>query len=630
MQPVADVFTTNFRRWFKRFGRWVILDLAVLILSYTTAYSTRSLTASLDYREDFAFIAAASITTIVFLYLFGVYNRIWSQTSGHGVSVIIGPVMFTLIVLFAAEIVITPRPLPLSVVLVGNILSAGGLVTVRYRSRVINGIAWRWRVIWYSDLRALKERVLIVGAGESGQTLAWRLKHRLLEGNYQVIGFIDDDPEKQGMYVESTPVLGTRTEIAAIVELKKIDLIIMAVHNIGGKDFRAIISYCEQTNARIKVVPDMLGLLNAKDSGALLRDVQPEDLIGRSIITRHEAVDLSPVTGKVVLVTGAAGSIGSELSRQLASYNPEKLILLDNNESALHDLALEFQTFHPQATVVPALVDVTVLDTLQQLFEVHHPQVVFHAAAYKHVPLLESHPTEAIRVNIIGTRQVAELAQEHRAERFVLISTDKAVNPSSVMGASKRLCELAIHAMCQDDDCSTLFTVVRFGNVLGSRSSVVPIFNHQIDGGGPVTVTDPEMTRYFMSISEAVNLVIHAACLTEGDDIFVLQMGEVVRILDIAERMIRLRGLRPYEDIDIQFIGVRPGEKMREQLYNAEEKPVDTIHPHIIKLSQWQDTFPSGIFFEKLDHLCHTGLNGGIDIIRELTEWTASSKTIAG
>jgi FlaA1/EpsC-like NDP-sugar epimerase len=330
--------------------------------------------------------------------------------------------------------------------------------------------------------------------------------------------------------------------------------------------------------------------------------------------------------GKVVLVTGAAGSIGSELSRQIASYDPTRLIILDNNESALHDLTLDLQVAYPQLALIPALVDITILQSITRVFATQAPQIVFHAAAYKHVPLLESHPKEALRVNVMGTRQLAELAQQHQVERFVLISTDKAVNPSSVMGASKRLGELTVHALCQNKACGTLFTVVRFGNVLGSRGSVVPIFTRQIEKGGPITVTHPEMTRYFMSISEAVNLVIHAACLTEGDDIFVLRMGEVVRILDIAERMVRLRGLRPYEDIEIQIVGIRPGEKMHEELHDPAENPVDTIHPYIMRLSRWKTLGATGTFLGKLDHLCHNGLNQDADIIAELSELASNGQ----
>jgi FlaA1/EpsC-like NDP-sugar epimerase len=622
MFSVFNQYVKRLSQHGRRLIRPVVLDLLVVFFAYTGAYSTRALISPLDYFADSPYILLATVATIPFLYIFGVYNRIWSQTSGHGISIIIGAVSYSLIVMMAVAFLVEPRWLPISVIVLGNVLALGGLVAVRYRSRLISGILWRWRVIWHNDFPEVGERVLIIGAGESGQTVALRLKHHFNGHHYSVIGFIDDDPEKQHMYVENSPILGTCHDIVRVVTESKIDLIVIAMHNISGQDFRAILSYCEHTAARIKIVPDMLGLLNAKRSGAFLRDVQPEDIIGRSVISRHEAVDLSSVIGKVVLVTGAAGSIGSELSAQLVSYEPVALILLDNNESALHDLMLELQTKHPDVNLVPILADITVAESLALVFAQYRPHIIFHAAAYKHVPMLELHPREAIRVNVNGTRCLMELARNHHAERFVLISTDKAVKPSSVMGASKRLCELMVHTFCRQDNCPTLFTAVRFGNVLGSRGSVVPIFNHQIDNGGPITVTHPEMTRYFMSIPEAANLVIHAACLTNGDDIFVLQMGEVVRILDIAERMVRLRGLRPYKDIGIEFVGMRPGEKMHEELYDESEQSEPTVHPYIIKLDGWENTMPPHIFLEKLDDVCVRGLNGGVDIIKEVAKLT--------
>lgn len=446
-------------------------------------------------------------------------------------------------------------------------------------------------------------RTLIVGAGESGQALAWRLNHRAGDRQQDVIGFIDDDPQKRGMLVEGIPVLGTRTDIPQVVEANKIELIAVAIHNISNVGFRDILRYCEGTNARIKIVPDVLSQLRATGQAVPLRDVQPEDLLGRGLIARHEAVDLTPVLDKTILVTGAAGSIGSELSRQIMTYQPKHVLLLDNNESDLFDLVSEIEVAHPDAKVTAILADVTLPNLMRGVFAAHRPQIVFHTAAYKHVPMLEFHPAEAVRVNITGTKVTADLASEYCVERFVLISTDKAVDPSSVMGATKRVCELMLHAYCADDTCATLFTSVRFGNVLGSRGSVVPTFTRQIEHGGPVTVTHPQMTRYFMSIAEAANLIIHAAAMTQGDDIFVLQMGEVVSIIELAERLIRLRGLRPHHDIEIKFTGVRPGEKMHETLFEDYETPEPTDHPQIVKVTNWPDGFSMGVYWDEVNTL---------------------------
>jgi FlaA1/EpsC-like NDP-sugar epimerase len=418
-----------------------------------------------------------------------------------------------------------------------------------------------------------------------------------------VVGFVDDDHQKLGLYVEGSPILGDTKSITRLVEQHRVDMIAVAVHNISGQAFRDILSTCEATQARVKVIPDLFAMMAAKQQVGLLRDVQAEDLIGRSTVTRHEAVDLSPVSNKRILITGAAGSIGSELSRQIVGYEPVEVLLIDNNESGLHDLWIELKTQFPDQTLIPVLVDITNRQALLELFRAHNPQVVFHAAAYKHVPLLELYPNIGVQNNVVGTRCLAEVARDYEVERFVLISSDKAVNPNNVMGATKRVCELIVQALAQQSGHNTLFTSVRFGNVLGSRGSVVPTFNRQIDSGGPVTVTDREMTRFFMSIPEAVNLVIHAACLTDNGDTFALKMGEVVRIVDLAERMIRMRGLRPYTDIPIVFTGPRPGEKMHEELNDDYESLVETSHPDIVHLCSSRNGLNSDALLSEVDRL---------------------------
>lgn len=581
-------------------GLWMIADFVVILAAYSLVFLGRAATAPIFYGDALPLMVGCTLLVIASLYGFGVYRRIWSQTSGHEVSVIVYAVATATIIIAILDFPMVPRVLPLSVVFIGGILALAGVVGLRYNSRLISGLSWRWNAVWRAEFPLGVTRVLIVGAGESGQEFAWRLKHRFQDHSYQVVGFIDDDPLKQGMYVEGCPILGRRDDLVQVTEQHRIDLVVVAIHNISGADFRDIISRCEQTDARIKVVPDIFDLVRNEHSDVPLRDIQPEDLLGRSVVSWHKDVDIAPIREKVVLVTGAAGSIGSELSRQLMTCQPVKLVLVDNNESGLHDLVLELKALKPGIDLVPALVDVADTHSLRPVFSKYRPQIVFHAAAYKHVPMLELYPLEALRVNIRGTLNLAEMALNFDVERFVLVSTDKAVNPSSIMGASKRVGELMLHALSQEPDCSTLFAAVRFGNVLGSRGSVIPTFERQIDNGGPVTVTHQEMTRYFMSIPEAANLIIHAACLTQGDEIFILKMGEVVRIVDLAERMIRLRGLRPYKDIPIEFTGIRPGEKMHEQLYYGSENPVETAHPSIIKLNTWSERFDHGLFFAQV------------------------------
>ena len=591
------------RNYYKRIFKYALVDMLVVFLAYTVAISARALNSPLDLAPSAWLTVLIALILVAMSYLFGVYQRIWSRTSGHGISVILNAVLAGTVLIVPTILLTGQDPLPLQTVLLGNLLSLCGFIGVRYRSRLATSFIWRWNAVIRREFPKQQTRVLIVGAGESGQALAWRLKHRFGNGGYQVVGFIDDDPDKQNMYVEGCRIVGTRKDIERIADTLNIDLIVVAIHKISGPIFREILTSCENTKALIKVVPDLEALVNAKLSQVLLRDVQAEDLLGRSMVTRHEAVDLAPVTNKVILITGAAGSIGSELCRQMMLYSPVRAVLLDNNESGLHDLSMELQAKYPDADLVAVLADITAQGSVRTVFEKYHPQIVFHAAAYKHVPMLEYYPREALRVNVGGTRNVAELAREFGVERFVLISTDKAVNPTTIMGATKRVCELMLHALGQDKTCQTLFASVRFGNVLGSRGSVVPTFNRQIDNGGPVTVTHQDMTRYFMSIPEAVNLIIHAACLTRGNDIYVLQMGEVVRIVELAERMIRLRGLRPYKDIEIKFTGIRPGEKIHEELFHGVEKPLETLHPNILKINTWSDDFDWTDFWDRLDGL---------------------------
>jgi len=620
---------------------WMYIDGAVVVIAYTLAHVARTLSLPSNLIEHVLFLTFAVMAMVISAYFAGVYHQLWNRTSGQGVVFLLTAYAATTAATLFVDLVMYPRPMPLSVVLMGNTLALVGMTAFRYRSRLITGLSWRWKAIWEQEFPMNTVRVMIIGAGESGEAVARRMRNRtfgqsmgsLKKENYKVVGFIDDDPHKQGYSVEGYRVMGSREDIPHLVKENKVDMLIFAIHNIDGESFRHIQNLCWDANVKVKMVPDTVGVLDELQPTALnLRDVKPEDILGRSQISRHEAVDLSPVTDKVVLVTGAAGSIGSELSRQMATYNPTKLLLLDNNESALHNLHVEIAARYPDIIVKPILTDVTNREVMRVIFERYLPQVIFHAAAYKHVPMMEWYPNEAIRVNVGGTRTVAELAQDFSAERFVLVSTDKAVHPSSVMGASKRLCELVVRALSQQEGHNTLFTAVRFGNVLGSRGSVLPTFIRQLNNGGPLTVTDKRMTRYFMSIPEAVNLVIHAACLTKGDDIFLLRMGESVRIWDIAERVIRMHGLRPNVDIDIVEIGIRPGEKLAEELHAEDEDPTDTEHPSIFKLKDDRDELDNNAFFHGIDQLLSANLSGGedaLDVIMQVTELNVPLEQIA-
>jgi len=430
--------------------------------------------------------------------------------------------------------------------------------------------------------------------------LAWRFLNQKEGEGYELVGFVDDDPAKQGMRVHGIPVLGDRHAIPQLVARHQVDLIVIAIYSISGDDFRAILDICEQTQDAIKVLPNIFDFIQGVNGLPPIRDVTAEDLLGRKPVEIDREACQALLGGKWVLVTGAAGSIGCELCRQIVTFSPQCLIMLDNNETGLHDLTLELDLSSGSPPIRCIVGDVTNQPKVQAVFEQYRPHIVFHAAAYKHVPLMEDHPDEAVRVNVLGSLIVSDLACRYGAERFVFISTDKAVNPTSVMGATKRLCEMMITTDGFQVEGSrlqvggeretwnvkpeTLFTAVRFGNVLGSRGSVVPTFVRQIEMGSPVTLTHPEMTRYFMSVSEAVSLVIQAAAMTEGGDLFLLDMGEQIRIEELAHRLIRLRGLRPGVDVPIEYIGIRPGEKMNEELIGDREEKQPTSHLAIFRI----------------------------------------------
>ncbi len=604
------------RHHVKHVAAWALLDVLLMIGAYTLVYLARLPAVSpADLLRLMPAVLVAALGMVAALYLAGVYHQMWLHTSGHRAGLIVNAAAAATAAMLLVDVLLYPRPLPVSVILIGNALATSGFIALRYRGQFALGTLRN--PLRPRQAASPSTRVLIVGAGEAGQMLALQLRRRSQRDRYTVVGFIDDDPRKQGLFIEGCSVLGTRHAIPAVVQQYGVGLIVMAIHNISGQDFRAILAQCENTNARIKLIPDMFGIMSTQHNAPLLRDVRPEDLIGRSLVRPNRAVDLTPIMRKTVLITGAAGSIGSELCRQLPAYEPQRIVLLDNNESGLHDLVIEIGARFPEVEIVPVLADITVRRSLEAVFRRYGVQVLFHAAAYKHVPLLQCYPDEVLRVNVVGTRNLAELARDHGVSRFVLISTDKAVDPANVMGASKRICELIVQALGREPGHDTRFTAVRFGNVLGSRGSVLPTFERQIDSGGPITVTHPEMTRYFMSIPEAASLVIQAACLTEGNDIFLLKMGDEVRIVELAERMIRLRGLRPYQDVAIRFTGIRPGEKLHEVLHTDSEQPVETVHPGIIKLVS-DTTVSANELFARLDHLLANGIDSADDPLAQL------------
>ena len=422
-------------------------------------------------------------------------------------------------------------------------------------------------------------RVLIIGAGCAGEMVVKELEKNP-QLNKRAVAIIDDDITKIGDQVSGVDIVGTRNNILKIVKLYKIDEIIFSIANISKKGKKEIIDICKNTNCKIKTIPGIYEIIDGKVDIKQVRDVDIEDLLGREPIEVDFNLMGSYIQDSIILVTGAGGSIGSELCRQIANIRPKKLIMLDNYENNLYSIQQELiRKYGERLDIIAIVASIREQKRMEKIFSKYKPEVVFHAAAHKHVPLMESSPGEAIKNNIFGTLNVAMLSSKYNVKRFLLISTDKAVNPTNIMGATKRAAEMIIQSL--NDQSRTEFMAVRFGNVLGSNGSVIPLFKKQIEEGGPVTVTHPNIIRYFMTIEEAVGLVIQAGGMARGGEIFVLDMGEQVKILDLAKNLIRLSGFEPDVDIKIVFTGLRPGEKLYEELLMSEEGLLDTKHKKI-------------------------------------------------
>lgn len=408
-----------------------------------------------------------------------------------------------------------------------------------------------------------KKRTMVIGAGQAGAMLLRELQSSELSEN-QVVCCIDDDPAKQGQRVRGVPIVGSHGEIPAVAKAYQIEEIIFAIPAATAKQRREIVEYCKETSCTLKTLPGLVQLANGQVSIQKIRRIQIDDLLGRDVVNVDMSGISSHIKDRTVLVTGGGGSIGSELCRQIAGFQPKRLIVFDIYENNAYDIQMELLRKYPELSLEVLIGSVRDRERLEQVFSQYRPELVFHAAAHKHVPLMEDSPAEAVKNNIFGTLNAAEMADKYGALRFLLISTDKAVNPTNVMGATKRICEMVIQMVGLRS--KTEFVAVRFGNVLGSNGSVIPLFQKQIAEGGPVTVTDPEIIRYFMTIPEAVSLVLQAGTFARGGEIFILDMGEPVKIDDLARNMIRLSGFEPGADIEIQYTGLRPGEKLYEEL----------------------------------------------------------------
>lgn len=519
------------------------------------------------------------VITILFNFVFNLYKHLWKYASIEELLSIVYSVTLSNIVFIIYSYFINYRVLenqyfrfPFTVHIIFWILCTVFLGGTRFIYR-ISGEFQRNAI---SDSNRI--RLLIVGAGDAGAMLIKEIKKHS-ELNYDIVGLVDDDSTKVSRTINGVKVLGTSKDIPVIYKRNKVEEIILAIPSADNEVQKNILKICKETKCKLKTVPGIYEILDGKVNISKIREVNIEDLLGREPVKLDINNITRYITNKVVLVTGGGGSIGSELCRQIAKFTPKELIILDIYENNAYDLQMELRHLYPKLNLKVVIASVRDYKRVSEIFDKHKPNVVFHAAAHKHVPLMEDNPREVVKNNVLGTYNVAKCSSDFYVEKFVLISTDKAVNPTNIMGASKRFCEIIVQAL--DKVSKTEYVAVRFGNVLGSNGSVIPLFKKQIAHGGPLTVTHPEITRFFMTIPEASQLVIQAAAIAKGGEIFVLDMGEPVKIADLARDLIKLSGFEPDVDIKIEYSGLRPGEKLYEELLMDEVALTSTEHKKI-------------------------------------------------
>ncbi|MBU3101562.1 MULTISPECIES: polysaccharide biosynthesis protein [Clostridium] len=565
----------------KVLGKWklpiLMLSDAVLInLAYILAFFF------IYNYKNFRFYSSsykeiALIVTVIYItcfYIFKLYESLWRYASIDEFMLIIGACLTSNIVMIAF------------VRIIGHSFAYGvSIIACAFSIIFIVGFRMSFRVygrfesmINCNASKIVQSRVMIIGAGSAAAMVIKEMKSSS-QSKYMPIAVIDDEVYKKGNNIAGVKVLGNRKDIPKIVIEKNIETILIAIPTIDDEDKKEILEICKKTNCKIEIIPGMYEIINGKVSLNQIRKVEIEDLLGRKAVKLDMQGITSYITNKTILVTGGGGSIGSELCRQIIKFNPKQLIVFDIYENNAYDLQMELEYKYPKLDLLVLIGSVRDKDRLEDVFKKYSPNIVFHAAAHKHVPLMENSPMEAIKNNVFGTYNVAECAHKFNVERFVMISTDKAVNPTNVMGATKRMCEMIIQSM--DKISKTHFVAVRFGNVLGSNGSVIPLFKKQIEHGGPVTLTHKDITRFFMTIPEAAQLVLQSGAYAQGGEIFVLDMGKPVKIYDLAWDLIKLSGFVPDKDIKIEVTGLRPGEKLYEELLMSEEGLTNTKHEKI-------------------------------------------------
>ena len=599
-------------------NRFVLIgDIALTIVSVLGSFALRLDVGELPYYFPAVVLmcAVALAIKIPTYYFFGLYHRLWIYAGTRELRLITAAVTAASVVTAGvmAVLIVTGNVLPgmprsalgidwlLSLVLIGGSRFALRILAEQSMAKQADGKG---------------KRALVVGAGDVG-VLVVRELQKSPQLNLTPVGFLDDDPAKQRLNIYGVTVIGKVDDLPLLIELHHVDIVIIAIPSAPGKLVRMVNDVCRIKGIPSRTVPGVYELVGGKVSINRLREVDINDLLRREPVRVNDEAVGAALVGKRVLVTGAGGSIGRELCRQIARRNPAELVLLGHGENSIFEIFLELHADYPGLLLSPVIADVRNAERLAQVFEQHPPQILFHTAAHKHVPLMELNVVEAITNNVMGTRNAVETALDHNVEQFVLISTDKAVRPSSIYGATKRLAELIVLHAARESQRA--FTVVRFGNVLGSRGSIMPIFKQQIANGGPVTITHPDMFRFFMTIPEAVYLVLQAASMENGGETFVLNMGEPIRILSLAEDLIRLSGLEPYRDVEIEFTGVRLGEKMTEELWDEGTPLLKTMHPDIFRLDT-DAALPNLKLPQAIDRLAAAASTGDTDAIIDLLD----------
>ncbi|MCH5342418.1 MAG: polysaccharide biosynthesis protein [Acetatifactor sp.] len=599
-----------------RIALLIVADLFAILLSEVLSlyvrYDFKFMDVSREFWEAILVIYPFNVVlTLIIFYIFKLYNSVWRYASdkelvNNGIAVFVCAIIQPILCWIVGMRL--PASFPFAYCFFLLLFTCG----VRFSYRILRVL--QNRRLMHSG-RNERINCMIIGAGAAGNAIIKEIE----SSNYlsmQVACVIDDNPGCHGKYLRGVPIVGGRDTISDNVQKYAIDEIIIAIPSASRQDLKPILEICKETGCRMRILPGMYQIINGDVNVSQLRDVQIEDLLGRDPITVNVDEIIGYVKGKVILVTGGGGSIGSELCRQIAGHDPKQLIVLDIYENNAYEIQQELKRDFPELDLVVLIGSVRNTARVEEVFKTYRPEIVYHAAAHKHVPLMEDSPNEAVKNNVFGTLKVAAAADRYGTRRFVMISTDKAVNPTNVMGASKRICEMIIQNLNRRS--RTEYVAVRFGNVLGSNGSVIPLFKKQIAQGGPVTVTSPDIIRYFMTIPEAVSLVLQAGAYAKGGEIFVLDMGEPMKIVDLAQNLIKLSGYRVNEDIKIEFIGLRPGEKMYEELLMNEEGLRETANKMIYIGKPIE--YDEDVFEEQLERLRQVSADEGGDVREVIKE----------